>query len=273
MKKIFFLLLGFVVFTLISCKKVQPDMNTKDCNCAKEVSAYFTMGQEFMGEIIDLDTIHYYPSFDFNNGNVTSYLNGNCKVVFSANYENAISYQWQVGENTTIKTSKKFELYFGDTVGTIQIRLIVHAKPNKICFPFDDGIDTITRNLTIMVMEKPYLTGKFLGSNIDSPNDKFLIEFDTASILTSNFNRYISYGVHNLPFGNTHSSFDDLNSVSFSGWTDDDNDLITFYNTLNGYYDRKNKKITINYSARYYNSNNQIIKQLENKTFIGTKIN
>ena len=35
------ILIGFSITTLLSCKKVQPDMNSIDCSCAKETSAEF----------------------------------------------------------------------------------------------------------------------------------------------------------------------------------------------------------------------------------------
>lgn len=266
--------LALLLFT--ACKKEQPQPDASlNCDCAKEVSADFKMGEIYNGELVDLDTMHYYLDYEWNIGNVvSSHLSQECRVNFSANLQNALSYEWQVGNSGTVQTSKDFYINFHDTIGTIPVRLIVHAKPNLICFPYDDGIDTVVRYLTITSMKKPYLIGKFLGANTDNPSEQFTIEIDTFR--TSGNIPFIKYGIKNLPLGNGFDAFNYKNVISFKGVNESGDGLIQFLNTSTqgpeGFFDCKTGKIKITYSAKYYNSNNELINQINNKTFIGTKL-
>jgi hypothetical protein len=268
-------ILFFTLAFLTSCHKEQPNINDfKNCDCVKEVSAEFQMGQKLQDVFFDLDTIHYYPSFEDHGTYWTSQLNGNCYVNFSANIENATSYEWQIGNSSVVYTSKEFGLYFGDTVGTIPITLIVKSKPNKICFPNDDGIDTLTRYLTITVMEKPTFFGTYLGANDYDPTNQFTIKIDTHMYggLPISSQRYIGYGVKNLPFGNEFAGFYNFNTCSFEGIDNSDNDLIEIMSGAKGYYLKDKNELVIEYQSRVFNSLGQIISTSPKTKFRGKKI-
>jgi hypothetical protein len=68
---------------------------------------------------------------------------------FTADELDAISYTWKVGSG--VYQGKKLSLGFGNLApGTIvPVKLIVNKTPNKNCFPSDDGIDSVTKNITI----------------------------------------------------------------------------------------------------------------------------
>jgi hypothetical protein len=138
MKKILLLLLGFIVFTLISCKKVQPNMDTVDCSCAKEVSADFTM--EERGTVFGPNPDRFLT--------LTDTTSRNKVVKFSAKEVDA-EYTWYIG--TEIINSKTFERNFPDIWAgqNIPITLVVKKKTNRICFPNDDGYDSITKILHV----------------------------------------------------------------------------------------------------------------------------
>ena len=178
-----YIIVGIVCFgVVLSCKKIQPDMTDvkKACDCAKEVSADFKMGEKFGETLIEEDTV--FIPINFGDGNPINFDYSNyVYVYFSANIKNAISYEWQVGNNSITQTVKDFALYFDDTIGTIQVKLIVHAKPNLKCFPNDDGIDTIIKSLTLKNSKTILLAGKYYGYNTDDPTHKFTIEIDTVT--------------------------------------------------------------------------------------------
>jgi hypothetical protein len=261
-----------MLLVVLACKKIeQPEMaNNNNCDCLNEVSAEFKVGQMFQDKFVELDTIHMY----------LGYYNGfpelltNCFVNFSAKIENAISYEWQVGNNSIVQTDKDFGLFFSDTIGTIPVRLIVHSKTNKICFPDDDGIDTVVKNITIMTMPNPPLFGKYKGYHLDSPNEELVIEIDTAMIFENP--NYTFLSIRNLPEGNHFDGLGEYNTISFLGiipYGGEDGFFQYIGDTATGFYDKLSNTIEIKYSFKYINSNGNVEYQKLNRTFIGKKLN
>lgn len=266
-----YIILGVLQFFLLGCKKNQPQMTSlsEECKCVSEVSANFKMGEEYDGELFDLDTINIFKKYS---GSFESL--GSSYVKFEANIQNAISYEWQIGSNSTVQTTKEFGLYFNDTIGTIAVRLIVHAIPNKLCFPNDDGIDTTIRYLTLISMEKPDILGKFIGHNPNISESDFIIEIDTFS--NSGSWGVINYGIKNLPFGNSFDLVGNLNSFSFYG-TEESGSLGDAFIQLTpsickGYFNKKTKQIEITYSVRYFSSDYTSYQTFYDQKFIGKKL-
>ncbi|MCA8831186.1 hypothetical protein [Hymenobacter pini] len=88
------------------------------------------------------------------------------------------SYEWQIANDTRRFTQQKFSLYFYENnVGNFPVLLIARRPPNTRCFPKDDGVDTLTRVLTLLPRSyrKGPIYGKFQGSNLDAPKDTFTI--------------------------------------------------------------------------------------------------
>ncbi len=285
-------LLYFILFAsalLTSCRKEQPSMNeNNNCDCAKEVSANFQMGEKFGEEFVELDTIAMPISYYDGNPANFGYQN-DVYVYFSANIKNAISYEWQVGANSITQSTKDFGLYFSDTIGTIPVRLIVHAKPNLICFPNDDGVDTVVKYLTIRNVQPDPLTGKYSGYNTNDPAHVFTIEIDTTriNVPTSPFGYYVGLGIKNLPDGNNNWFFvgGDLGSTTLCfigvGYPSEpysgnyvlyDENSIGFDNSTVGLYDPKTNKITINYYSAPVIGPFTLGAPFPKRTFIGTKI-
>jgi hypothetical protein len=202
--KIRYIIPAFIIAVaiVISCKKEQPaiPMVADDpCDCVNT----FTIGQIYKEDetLVECDTIHmrinygsastsvdYHPSF----------------VTFEANNKYGISYQWLIGNNPPIISGSKVSLWFNDTLGTIPVTLIIEDTLNLNCFPNDDGFDTIVKQLTIINMQDPPLSGIYRGFNTDEPNIIFDIKIDTFTF----FNDYY-YGVYNLPNGFTaYTEFD-----------------------------------------------------------------
>jgi hypothetical protein len=136
-------LLLLVSFAAVMCKKkVQPTLSeiNKDCGCAKEVSAKFL--QEELGSLPG-------ASFEAKNRTNTDTTFGNKNVRFYAEESNA-EYTWLIG--TEVIHTRSFYRYFGNNLAgqTLPITLIVKKKPNNICLPNDNGMDTVIRYLTVV---------------------------------------------------------------------------------------------------------------------------
>lgn len=117
------------------------------CGCASEVSA-------------DFDILERH-GFGGSNGEliVTDHVFGrNGKEIrFRAKEENA-DYTWYIGQDveTDQETYKTFDLQHVGS--TIPITLVVKKDPNSVCFPNDDGYDSITKSFNIYDMcYEPYL--------------------------------------------------------------------------------------------------------------------
>lgn len=87
------------------------------------------------------------------------------------------SYQWLVGAIDQ-RTGQTIVVDFDKkTLGAIPVRLIAKRPPNLACFPKDDGVDTLTKVLTLMPWRDPRapIYGKFQGANKDTPADTFSV--------------------------------------------------------------------------------------------------
>ncbi len=142
---------NFVFFILIlsiltSCKKDnQPPMSDGliACDCAKETSADFRIIESATD---DADYGLFITETD------TAYANRN--IYFIASEKNA-DYKWYIG--TEILTDSMVGRFFPSSVEnqTIPITLVVKKKPNTICFPNDDGYDSITKYIHFVKLPDP----------------------------------------------------------------------------------------------------------------------
>jgi hypothetical protein len=79
-------------------------------------------------------------------------------------------------------TQRSFTLHFGGSVprGTlIPVTLIVNKTPDNSCFPDDDGIDTLTKNIYYAdPCTEGLLNGKYQGYWEENPSDTFTIQIE-----------------------------------------------------------------------------------------------
>lgn len=88
------------------------------------------------------------------------------------------TYEWTVGSDARVFTQRRFSLYFPESLtGSFPVRLVARRPANLRCFPKDDGVDTLTRVLTLMPLydRSAPIYGRFQGSNADAPRDTFTI--------------------------------------------------------------------------------------------------
>lgn len=244
------------------------------------------MGEKFGDLNIDLDTI-IMPVI-YADGDPANFDSINdVYVFFSANYDDALSYEWQVGNNTTSQTTKEFGLYFTDTM-TINVRLIMTSTPNTKCFPNDDGIDTIDRVLSIRNVQPHPMWGTYSGHTTDNPNVDFTIEIDTLTRYSSQQSLFLCQEViKNLPNGKVNpvafSRVLGSASYSFIGLGDVPppyNDIIyvgqpntsIFAQSSRGVYDPKTGEIRITYFTKDILSSTQLSGSFTEHTFIGKKL-
>ncbi|MEY2923045.1 MAG: hypothetical protein RLZZ493_1982 [Bacteroidota bacterium] len=135
-------LLSIILFAsvlLTSCRKEQPSMpnGLTDCGCAEETSADF-----FMEEMTE-------ANINFARYTDTDTIYANKNVRFTAKVEGA-EYTWYIGADV-LTTSTVNRFFSTALIGqTLPITLVVRKNPNSICFPNDDGYDSITKYLTIV---------------------------------------------------------------------------------------------------------------------------
>jgi len=131
------LLTSFFLLILFSCKKDQLEIKkTADpCECASEVSADFEIWERAFNSSLALET-------------KTDHVLSGKRVDFRA-VEDDAEYTWYIGAD--VESDKEVYKTFDSqwTNQTISITLVVNKEPNKICFPNDDGYDSITKTFNI----------------------------------------------------------------------------------------------------------------------------
>lgn len=188
--KIILTLATLCVVILLACKKEQPGMQNADdpCACASEVSADFVIEERLMHipeEIwIETDTSLH-----------------DKRVRFRA-LEDDAEYIWYIGLD--VETNQAPWKFFSDQWAEqdIVISLVVKKEPNTICFPDDDGYDSITKTFHVSkyVIDNGYNDDYELGTIegtyrvfSEELNDSIEIDIDvyninnTPSVNISNF--------------------------------------------------------------------------------------
>lgn len=135
------LLLFFTLVVLtFSCRKFQPEINDPHnaCDCAKEVSADFLMEERTSGNNAPLN---FYTNTD------TTRQDKN--VRFTATEKDA-QVTWYLGQETFTNV-QSVERFFGANFAgqSLPIICVVKKEPDLICFPNDDGYDSIVKYIHV----------------------------------------------------------------------------------------------------------------------------
>ena len=159
-------IIGLLGFSMIGCHGCKDPVMADPCEGVEEVKADFKM-EYYMGynedeQRYEADTVLEYE-----------------RIYFSAigKYD---SVKWKVGLDPREFTKKKFSLWFEDAA-SMQIRMIGFRAPNLDCFPADDGVDTVFRQLVILPNEGSLMIGEFDGYFLSEPDSQF-----TMKIIRSN---------------------------------------------------------------------------------------
>ena len=133
-------------------------------------------------------------------------------ITFEAEDSTALSYEWKIGDDDRVFTTKKFSLRFKENdlgaVRQLDIRLIIKKTPAS-CNAGDNGVDTLVRkvNFNYMVGAGSWRTepdqwamyGKYYGYNEDEPNKKFTIEVKREKRPSFPYGEGLNYLVGLLP--------------------------------------------------------------------------
>ncbi|WP_107039048.1 hypothetical protein [Brumimicrobium mesophilum] len=161
------LLTSVFLLVLFACKKDQLEITkTADpCDCASEVSADFDILERHsqIANSVLIETDHVFA---------------NKQVIFRSSLNDA-EYKWYIGAH--IETGQEaFKHFTTQWIGsTIPITLVVKKEPNKICFPNDDGYDSITKTFNVYThcRENYLLEGTFRMASKNS-TDSIDIELE-----------------------------------------------------------------------------------------------
>jgi hypothetical protein len=83
------------------------------------------------------------------------------------------SVKWEIGYEDFYRTEKFLLIQFGIRDEVIPIRMYGFRVPNKKCFPNEQPIDTVVRNITLMHPDSSRVFGNWIGAYETEPNDSF----------------------------------------------------------------------------------------------------
>lgn len=115
----------------------------------------------------------------------------NNETYFTSKY-NYTTYEWRIiGDPNWKKTTKSFSIRFANP-GLVNMMLIGKRTPNTLCLPNDDGIDTITKELT--VLDSAIIYGKYYGYEVSNPTKPYTFEVRYSKLpISSSKLGYIIY--------------------------------------------------------------------------------
>lgn len=266
---------------LFGCRKdIAPE---NPCGKAQEVKADFVI-EELVGDrYFEGDTIADYGT----------------SVRFRA-LQTADEYTWILGAET-LHTQSFSRINF--PFGWLDVKLVIKSKPNKQCFPNDDGIDSASRNFYVWPIDLRWpanppiypnypIYGTYRGHTLSRPDVNFNITLGDSFWKNGIGNPAYVGIISGMPYinsewnknTNNNTSFGDLcenGGVSPKAFVIDNNGYGKLPNVLTpyvpavkayGWLDRNDpRRITIEYS---YSDTTSIMRPLiYHETFIGEKIN
>ncbi|PZE18770.1 hypothetical protein DNU06_02775 [Putridiphycobacter roseus] len=126
---------------MLACNKDQAEIAefNKNCSCAEEVSADFTM-EDLASTVPAL--------FDYRTETDTTFEGS--YVYFEAKDTNA-EYTWYIGSEVIHEKNFTRKMEGSQLIGQqLPMTLVVKKAPNLVCFPNDDGYDSIIKSLTLV---------------------------------------------------------------------------------------------------------------------------
>jgi hypothetical protein len=164
------IILFLVLLVAFGCQKEKPAL-IDPCELSKPVKADFWIGVKLNADPCGPSN---YEIFEINYDT----LGSGASLYFTAEVGCYDELEWIIGSDPTHRFGEQIFVNFSpqDVIGqTISIALIAKKRPNKLCNPDDDGVDTIIKNIFFDPSPKTYY-GKFLGYNLDeNPTDTFTV--------------------------------------------------------------------------------------------------
>ena len=178
MKNLFILVLLLALIILTGCPDapVRPD----PCDGKMPVTADFKITQKVFN--FNIDSVDYIETEVL----LTS------KTVMFEGQNNYYHYEWQLLGDSTIYFGKKQFFWFDVPWGKLTMRLIVKGYSDTTCFPNDDRIDTMYKDLYVKDKRNAEVIGSYKGCHEDNPTDSFTVDIkypDDREIIIYNINR------------------------------------------------------------------------------------
>jgi len=163
MKNLIFLILLFALIFLTGCPNDDHPVKPDPCAGKKPVSAEIKLMQEVRNaytgpDWIESDTIPI------------------SKIVAFEAVGDYQHYEWQILGDTTRYYNRRQTFLFDKVWGELTVRLIVRSRPDTLCFPSDDGIDTAFKKFLIVKREELAINGSYFGYHEGAPEDTFTVE-------------------------------------------------------------------------------------------------
>ena len=177
------LLLSFVFYGCPNSTEPEPD----PCEGKYPVSADFEIweGSQAYKYKFLTDTVIHKPNY--------------AVFVCKNNYD---YYEWKVGSQEKKYYTKEFSLSFYDhgvpfVENPIPIRLIVKSKPDSLCYPADDGIDTVFKSIYIVKYQESRIFGDYYGYDTTNPNVYYTVNIGKKYIEKKNWTYFYINNLHN----------------------------------------------------------------------------
>lgn len=186
MKIIYYLFIGVAILCATGCKDKCEDPTNPDCPNYDPCHNFEPANAAF--KMLDIPVPLYNWSCD---GQAPRNLEFEVDTIFGTDTEitfralhQADKYEWRVGTDARVWTTKEFELTFGpEAIGQIQVQLITEKRDTPRCGGAEFTRDTLTRILVVKSLpQNPYVNGwslifgKWRGFNEDSPANVFDVE-------------------------------------------------------------------------------------------------
>lgn len=182
LKPAFILWLSLIVFSC-SDDKTEVIIPPDPCAGAQPFKASFTIYEEL-----------WYDSLFATEG-ILSWNN----VHFSADAKYN-TYSWKIGDDSRIFRDSSIVFSFGeDQLGKFRVRFIATGFPNRLCFPEDDGIDTVIKEFVVVDEFDSPMIGDYRGFNEDNPKDTFVVNIGWVSLRRQGYKKF--YYINNINKG------------------------------------------------------------------------
>jgi hypothetical protein len=138
---------------------VEDPVITNPCHFEKEVSADFFLTEEITLKVETEKT---------RQGNIFLF----------AREKNALKYTWTIeGETFTAGDSLYWDARFWNSGDGLDVQLVVEKAPNLICYPDDDGVDTVKKYFEFVNRCEVAIVGSYRGV-WENTTDSFDVAFD-----------------------------------------------------------------------------------------------
>jgi len=125
------------------------------------------------------------------------------RIQFKTNFE-FDSVKWQLGDDLTIYAQSQPIIDFSRPSQEVQVTCIGWRKVNSECFGInDDGVDTITKKISIFHIDDAPIFGTFKGTN-EGENDSFMVHLGRDTLQDDIIGEYYLNFFQGLPKYSTY---------------------------------------------------------------------